>query len=93
MRVDVGVMPATRPEAISNFIRLLYEVRGAVNTLVSEYGAVDTALTIIGEEPAPHKQRICIRCAEDNFFSRADELLSLSTIGVLICAVVSFIKF
>src|SRR4051794_33658300 len=46
-RIDVGVMPLTRPDAISNCVRLSYEVAAFVflSFLITEDGAIDTNLS------------------------------------------------
>lgn len=43
-------MPAIRPEAISNRIRLTYKVRAATCFLVAEGGAVDAVLPLTGSD-------------------------------------------
>jgi len=86
-------MPATRPEPISNRIRLAYEFAAAVPAFVSEHSAVDSALPAVIEESAPHKQRIARVCSEHNLFAWADEQSPLSAVSVLVCAVMPVVEF
>ena len=85
-------MPAIRPEAVSNFIRLSYEVAAAVVAFVSEHGAVDALLSAIVDELSPHKARISYFGTKYNFLARADEQFTFAPVLIVVCAVVSFVQ-
>lgn len=85
-------MPATRPEDISNLIRLLNEARGSVGAFVAEDGAVDAFLPAVVDEVSPNEEGIGWLGAQDNLLSGADELLALSAVGVSVAAVVALIE-
>jgi hypothetical protein len=85
-------MPAIRPEAISNRIRLTYEVRGSVRAFVSEHGAVDTVLSAVVDEVAPNKEGVSALGSQDEFFAWADEQFALPSVLVLVGRIVSFIE-
>lgn len=86
-------MPAIRPEAISNRIRLAYEFATKVWAFVSENGAVDSALAAVINEPSPSEQGICVDGSENDFFTGADENFSFSAIRILVAAVMPLIEF
>jgi hypothetical protein len=67
-------MPAIRPEASSNRIRLSNEFGAAVLGLVSEDGAVDSLLSAIVNELSPNKHSVGVLGSQDDLFARADEL-------------------
>ena len=88
-----------RPEAISNRIRLAYEVRAAVRRLVAEDGAVDALLGLAGSfvdtginELSPDPPRVSVTGAKDDFASGAAEELSLPPIAVLMGGIVALIQ-
>ena len=66
-------MPFTRPAEISDCVSLSDKLAALVARFVSEYRAVDAALPAGVREAAPHKHGIASFCAEDDFFSGADE--------------------
>lgn len=88
-------MPAIRPEAISNCVRLAYKSRALVLRLVTEDGAVDALLPTVVDELAPNEHGIASLGSQYNFFARADELIvvSLTAVCVSISRVVAFIEF
>lgn len=67
-------MPATRPEAVSNCVRLSNEVGAAVLGLVAEDCAVDSLLAAAIEELPPDEHGVAALSAEDNLFPRANKL-------------------
>lgn len=75
-------MPAIRPEAISNCIRLPNEVAGPVPRLVPEDGAIGSLLSAIVEELPPHEESISVFGSQDDLFSWADELAQLSWLSI-----------
>jgi hypothetical protein len=79
-------MPAIRPEAISNLIRLSYERRTAPARLVAEDGAVDPVLSAVVDEDAPDEEGIGVLGSQHDLFARTNELVfgSLSAVGVSI---------
>jgi len=92
-------MPAIRPDAISNCIRLANEVRAADFAFVAEDGAIDSVLAFSGslvnevvDEVAPHEACVGALSSKDDFLSRPDEEFSLSPVPVVICRVVPLIK-
>ena len=92
MRVDVGVMPAIRPEAISNFIRLAYEFRALVWAFVSENGAVDSSLPAVVDELPPDKQGICVGGSQDDLLTGADKLSAPASISIFVATVMTFVE-
>ncbi len=86
-------MPAMRPQAISNRIRLSNEVAAPVLALVSEDGAVDSVLPAVINELSPYEHGVSAGCSKDDLLSRANEEFPLSPILVLIGRVVTFIEF
>lgn len=85
-------MPAIRPEAISNFIRLAYEVAAPVAAFVAEYGTVDSLLAAVVVEVSPHKARISFLCSQHHLFARPNKQLARAAILVPIGAVVPFVQ-
>jgi len=75
-------MPLTRPDAISNLIRLAYKFAALVRRLVAEDGAVDSGLSAVILEFPPRKQRITFGCSQHDFLAGADEQVSLAAIPV-----------
>jgi len=99
MRVDVGVMPAIRPDAVSNRIRLAYEVRAAVRRFVAEDGAVDSALRLPGalvdagvDEASPDPAGVSGMGAENELFSWAAKQPSFAAVSVLARGIVALIE-
>ena len=86
-------MPAIRPEAVSNAIRLAYEFRALMWAFVSEHGAVDTLLAAVVDELSPGEHGIRLLCSQDNLFSWANELRAPSPIGVAVATVVALVEF
>ena len=92
-------MPAIRPEAISNRIRLTYEVGTAVSALVPERGTVDALLSFacalvnrVIEKLPPHEERIPCKRPKDNVFAWTDELRLPPPICIHPPRVVPFVK-
>lgn len=67
-------MPATRPEAVSNCVRLSNEVGAAVLGLVAEDGAIDALLPTAVEELPPDEHGVAALSAEDNLLPRSNKL-------------------
>ena len=86
-------MPAIRPEAISNLVRLSYEFAASVMAFVTEHRAIDSALSTVVDEPSPHEHGVSVVCSQHNLFTRSDEQLSFAPVRVAVCAVVPFIEF
>jgi hypothetical protein len=92
-------MPAIRPEAISNRIRLTYEVRAASSSLVAERGTIDTLLRRarprveagVSELP-PDEEGIPGFGAENDLFAGAAEQSADTPISVAIGRVVLLIQ-
>ncbi len=59
---------------------------------VSEHGAIDAFLSAVVNELSPNKERVCCLGSQDNLFSGADKLLSLTPIGVVIAAVMPLVE-
>ncbi len=93
MRVDVGVMPATRPEAISNRIRLAYEFAAEVSAFIAEHCTVDALLATVVFESSPYEHGVSFGGTEDDLFPWPGEQDPASSVFVLISRVVSFIEF
>ena len=91
--IDIGVMPAIRPEAISNRVRLSNEVRAAMRRLVAEDGAVDSRLPAVVDELSPYETGVSTLRAQDDLLAGSDEQLSLSAVCVSVSRVVTFIQF
>lgn len=85
-------MPAIRPEAISNRIRLAYEFRALMRGFVAENRAVDPALAAGIEEPSPDEKRIGRLCAEDDFLARSGEDPAPPAVAVLTGRVVPLVE-
>jgi hypothetical protein len=75
-------MPLTRPEAISDCIRLAYEARAARRSFIPEDSAIDASLPAVINEASPHKHSVRSQGSEHNLFARPDELGSLAAIDV-----------
>lgn len=88
-------MPAIRPEAISNRVRLSYEIRAAIARLVAEDRAVDSVLPAIVDEDSPHEHGIGALSSQHNLLAWTDELIIVagSAVGVSVSRVVAFIEF
>lgn len=91
-------MPAIRPEAISNRVRLADKVRAAMRRLVSEHGAVDTVLPLSGalvdaivDEVSPHPNSISGGGSEYPLLAGADKQDALPTVSVFVGAVVPLV--
>src|SRR5579885_1539331 len=85
-------MPAIRPEAISNRIRLTNEDGAPILALVVEDGAVDAFLCAVVDESSPYKERVSLGSAEHNFLAGTDEQFALSPIGIAAAGIVPFIE-
>lgn len=86
-------MPAIRPEAISNLVRLSNEARALVVRFVPEDGAVDAVLSAVVDEHSPHKHSIPGKGPQHDLLTGSDEELAHAAIGVSVGAVVAFIEF
>lgn len=86
-------MPQIRPEAISNRVRLAYEVRAAVRGLISEKGAVDAGLPAIVGESSPRKAGVSAVGSQHNFFAGAAKEFAHSAVCVSVGGVVPLIEF
>src|SRR5262245_31255257 len=91
-------MPAMRPEAISNCIRLANECGAAPAAFVAERGAVDAVLPFSGalvsaivNELAPDEEGIAVERAEHDLFARADELPSSAAVSIAVGGIVALI--
>lgn len=92
-------MPATRPAAISNRVRLANKVRAPRCGFVPEGGTVDSVLPLTGslvnaivDELAPYEEGIAAETAEHNRRAGTDELLARAAIGVAVGAVVPLVE-
>ncbi len=81
-------MPAMRPQAISNRIRLSNEVAAPVLALVSEDGAVDSVLSAVINELSPDPNSVGGDCSEHPLLAGANEQDALPTVSVVVGAVV-----
>jgi hypothetical protein len=84
-------MPATRPEAISDLIRLAYEARAAVRSLIPKDGAVDSALAAVVDEFAPDPHSVSALGSQDDLFTGSDELGALTPVSISMGAVVPLV--
>ena len=84
-------MPLTRPDAISNLIRLAYKFAALVRRLVAEDGAVDSGLSAIVPEFSPHEQGVSIWESKRNDLSGAAKFLWPSPVFIVIARVVPLI--
>jgi hypothetical protein len=91
-RVDVGVMPATRPDRISDSVSLSDKLRREKRPLVTEEGAVDSGLVRSGNKAAPYKSGVSVLGSEDDLFARPSEQAAHPPISVLIRGVVPLIQ-
>jgi hypothetical protein len=89
--MDVGVMPAMRPEAVSNCVRLAYEFAAKVRAFVTEDSAVDALLSTVIYEFSPGETCVTLLGPEDYFLPRADEELPLLLTFTVIGRVVALI--
>jgi len=92
LAIDEGVMPATRPEAISNRVRLSNEERAAPRRLVAEDCAVDAFLSAVVDELSPDEQRITALGPQNQLRSGSDEQAALASISVATGRVVPLIQ-
>jgi hypothetical protein len=90
-RIDVGVMPLTRPRAISNGVSLSHKLGALDGAFVAESRTVDPDLPGIINELSPNKEGIGSRCTQDDVKSGANELVPFSTIFIFVGAIVSLI--
>lgn len=83
-RTDVGVMPHTRPDAISNRVRLSYKVAASIfrRGLIAEHGAVDSLLSTVVSESSPNEKSIACFGSQDDFFTGSAEQFSFSSIAI-----------
>jgi len=83
-------MPAIRPQAVSNAIRLSYKLDARMRSLVAEHGAVDAGLrlpcSVVNagvSEFSPHEKSIPCRCAQAKVVAWADESEPFASISVV----------
>jgi hypothetical protein len=88
-RIDVGVMPAMRPDAISNRVRLAYEFTALVRSFIPERSTVDTLLPVpcplvdaVVTKYFPNKQGVPLCRSQANIIPGSDKLLGLAAIRV-----------
>jgi hypothetical protein len=86
-------MPAIRPEAISNRVRLSYEIRAAIRSFIAEDGTVNALLSAVVDELSPDKHGVGALGSKHDLFSWPNELSALSSVGVSVGAVMSFVQF
>lgn len=92
-RIDICVMPFTRPDEISDCVSLSDKLGREDRTLVAEHGAVDSLLAAGVDEFSPNKERVGISCAKDNLLAGAGEEVSLAAVTVAVAGIMSFIEF
>jgi len=85
-------VPLTRPAEISDGVSLSDKLGRSDFAFVSEDGAVDALLPAIVDEFSPDKHGISVACSKNNVFSWSDELKALSSVLVVIAAVVPFVE-
>jgi hypothetical protein len=66
-------MPQTRPDVISDRVSLSDKERREVRPFVAEDGAVDALLTAVIDEPAPHKNSVCVSGSKCDDLAGTDE--------------------
>jgi hypothetical protein len=86
-------MPLTRPEAISDLIRLAYEVRAAMRGFVAEDGAVDSLLPAVVDELSPDEHRVSAFSSEYHLSPRAREKSGPASVAVSVPGIVALIEF
>lgn len=86
-------MPAIRPEAISNRIRLTYEFRALIWAFVPEHGTVDSLLAAVINELAPSEYGVCSLCSEQDLFSGSEHFLTLASVRISVAAIMPLIEF
>jgi len=88
-------MPFTRPRAISNGVSLSDKVAATVSVwrLVSEDGAIDALLSAVVDEFPPNKHGVSVSGSQNDVLAGANELAPISSISILVGAVVSLIEF
>ena len=82
-------MPFTRPAEISNGVSLSDKVGRTEAAFVSENSAVDALLAGIIDELSPNKHGVSVSGSEHDVLSGSDKLTSLSSVSVVIAAIVS----
>src|SRR5882672_4686753 len=85
-------MPATRPEAISDSIRLAYEFAAPVRAFIPKYGAVDALLAAVVDEFPPDEERVGRLGAEDDLLTWPHEDAARATVGVAAAGVVPLVE-
>ena len=88
-------MPFTRPRKISNGVSLSDKVRREIASwgFVSKDGTIDAALSAIVDELPPNKHGVSVSGSEHDMLTGADKLTSLSSVSVVIAAIMPFIEF
>lgn len=84
-------MPAIRPEAVSNCVRLAYEFAAEMRAFVAEDSAVDTLLSTVIYEFSPRETCVTLLGPEDNLLPRANEEFPLLLALTVISRVVALI--
>lgn len=92
-------MPATRPEAISNRIRLTNKARALARPLVAERRAIDAVLWLasslvdaVVDKLAPDEERVERLGSEYPLFAGADEQAARAPVGVAVRRVVPLVE-
>lgn len=91
-RVDVGVMPLTRPCVISDCVSLSDKLARFVRAFVSEGCAVDPSLAAVVDEFPPYENSVGSFGAEDDAFPRSDELRPVPAISIMIAGIMALVQ-
>jgi hypothetical protein len=91
-RIDICVMPFTRPAEISNGVSLSDKVGRSEFAFVSKHGTIDSLLSAIVDELSPNKHGISVSGSQHDVFAGADKLTSLSSVSIVIAAVVPLVE-
>src|SRR5262245_54253172 len=91
-RVDLGVVPLTRPAEISNGVSLSDKLGREVRPFVSEEGAFDALLGRLGvvDVVSPNKGSIGCSGTENDVLARPDKLAALPAVSVSAARIVPF---
>jgi hypothetical protein len=74
LRIDVGVMPQTRPDEISDGVSLSDKERRFVRAFVAEQSALDTFLPVVTVDgSSPNKDGVSVNCSQDDLFAWTDK--------------------
>ncbi|WP_331373833.1 hypothetical protein [Sinorhizobium chiapasense] len=81
-RIDVCVMPLTRPAVISDCVSLSDKVGREVRAFVAKDSTVDALLPAGIDEFSPDEQGVAISCSENNLLSGPSEEHSLPAVPI-----------